>query len=220
MPRPGVCCGTRHEDKREYEYSPRAERESGEAEREDMGRALSRGQQRTFSGVAEGDESRNELDEGQRQTERSETGAGVTEHDGAGKTFAERIRATATGLYAAAERMGERLRGIAENVFAYATGQRDAERASHAVESAGAALERADRTLEPVIQREQEIRDERLMQEREHELSLERSVSRKSVSGHWMALRWDGETMKNDVFSGLRRANVACSIWLHRYSCG
>ena len=73
-----------------------------------------------------------------------------------------------------AQRMGERLRGIAENVFAYATGQRDAERASHAVESAGAALERADRTLEPVIQREQEIRDERLMQEREHELSLER----------------------------------------------
>ena len=98
----------------------------------------------------------------------------MTEHDGAGKTFAERIRATATGLYAAAERMGERLRGIAENVFAYATGQRDAERAGHAVESAGAALERADRTLEPVIQREQEIRDERLIQEREHELSLER----------------------------------------------
>ncbi|MDK6797324.1 hypothetical protein QP317_23570, partial [Escherichia coli] len=25
----------------------------------------------------------------------------MTEHDGAGKTFAERIRATATGLYAA-----------------------------------------------------------------------------------------------------------------------
>ena len=40
--------------------------------------------------------------------------------------------------------------------------------------SAGAALERADRTLEPVIQREQEIRDERLIQEREHALSLER----------------------------------------------
>lgn len=35
-------------------------------------------------------------------------------------------------------------------------------------------VQRADRTLEPVIQREQEIRDERLMQEREHELSLER----------------------------------------------
>ena len=51
------------------------------------------------------------------------------------------------GLYAAAERMGERLRGIAENVFAYATGQRDADRASDAVESAGAALERADSCL-------------------------------------------------------------------------
>lgn len=163
-----------HEDKREYEYSPRAERESGEAEREDMGRALSRGEQRTFSGVARGDESRNELDDGKRETECCEAGTGVTEHDGAGKTFGERIRATATGLYAAAERMGERLRGIAENVFAYATGQRDAERAGHAVESAGAALERADRTLEPVIQRELEIRDGRLMQERERALSLER----------------------------------------------
>ena len=43
-------------------------------------------------------------------------------NDRAGNTFAERLRAAATGLYAAAERMGERLRGIAENVFAYATG--------------------------------------------------------------------------------------------------
>lgn len=147
--------------------------------------ALSRGQQRAFSCVAEGDESRNELDGGQRQTERSETGTGVTEHDGAGKTFAERIRATATGLYAAAERMGERLRGIAENVFAYATGQRDAERAGHEVESAGAALERTDRALEPVIQREQEIRDERLMLEREHELSLERERTLDGPSLGW-----------------------------------
>lgn len=63
---------------------------------------------------------------------------------------------------------------VAEDVFAYATGQRDAERAGHAVESAGAALERADRTLEPVIQRELEIREARLIQEREHALSLER----------------------------------------------
>ncbi len=63
-----------------------------------------------------------------------------------------------------------------QNVFAYATGQRDAERAGHAVQSAGAALERAETTLEPVIQREQEIRDERLIQEREHALSLERAA--------------------------------------------
>ncbi len=131
------------------------------------------------------------------------TSEGVTQSDRAGNSFAERLRAAATGLYAAAERMGERLRGIAEDVFAYTTGQRDAERAGHAVESAGAALERADRTLEPVIQRELEIREERLIQEREHVLSLNGSVSRKYRNARWMALRWDGETMKNGSFSGL-----------------
>lgn len=174
-----------------------------------MGRALSRGEQRTFSGVARGDESRNELDDGKRETECRKAGTGVTEHDGAGKTFAERIRATATGLYAAAERMGERLRGIAENVFAYATGQRDAERAGHAVESAGAALERADRTLEPVIQREQEIRDERLIQEREHALSPSVSASWKYRNGHWMALRWDGNQRQAKMLS----ARFRCIFW-------
>ncbi|ECN7272410.1 mobilization protein [Salmonella enterica subsp. enterica serovar Typhimurium] len=35
-----------------------------------------------------------------------------------------------------------------------------------------------------------------------------------------MVLRWDGETMKNGRLSGLRGVNVACTIWLHRYSCG
>ncbi|EPC7728795.1 plasmid mobilization relaxase MbeA, partial [Escherichia coli] len=42
------------------------------------------------------------------------------------------------------------------------------------LERADRTLERADRTLEPVIQRELEIREERLIQEREHVLSLER----------------------------------------------
>ncbi|MCB4448994.1 hypothetical protein LHK82_26675, partial [Escherichia coli] len=37
-----------------------------------------------------------------------------------------------------------------------------------------AVVQRADRTLEPVIQRELEIRKARLIQEREHALSLER----------------------------------------------
>ncbi|EAS3262183.1 mobilization protein [Salmonella enterica subsp. enterica serovar Reading] len=46
------------------------------------------------------------------------------------------------------------------------------------------------------------------------------SVSWKYRNARWMVLLWDGETMKNDRFSGLRRANVACAIWLHRYSCG
>ncbi|RJT48923.1 nuclease [Escherichia coli] len=145
-------------------------RNIAETEREDMGRGVCAGREKEISGP-----SVREIGNGDSLSgEGLGTTDGVTQSDGAGKTFAERLRATATGLYAAAERMGERLRGIAENVFAYATGQRDAERAGHAVESAGAALERADRTLEPVIQREQEIRDERLIQEREHELSLER----------------------------------------------
>ncbi len=46
------------------------------------------------------------------------------------------------------------------------------------------------------------------------------SVSWKYRNAHWMALRWDGETMKNGRFIGLRRTNVLCTIWLHRYSYG
>ncbi len=147
-----------------------AGRDIAETEREDMGRGVCAGREQEISGPSVREISRDDSLSG----ERVGTSEGVTQSDRAGNTFAERLRAAATGLYAAAERMGERLRGIAEDVFAYATGQRDAERAGHAVESAGAALERADRTLEPVIQRELEIREERLIQEREHALSLER----------------------------------------------
>lgn len=135
-----------------------------------MGCGVCSGRGKKISGHSARDVSRGDALSG----EGLDTTDGVIRNDRAGNTFAERLRAAATGLYAAAERMGERLRGIAEDVFAYATGQRDAERAGHAVESAGAALEWADRTLEPVIQRELEIREERLIQEREHALSLER----------------------------------------------
>lgn len=149
---------SRREDTDEPGRNQGTGRDIAETEREDMGCGVCSGRGRGDALSGEG------LD----------TTDGVIRNDRAGNTFAERLRAAATGLYAAAERMGERLRGIAEDVFAYATGQRDAERAGHAVESAGAALERADRTLEPVIQRELEIREERLIHEREHALSLER----------------------------------------------
>ena len=158
------------EDTGEPGRNQEAGRDIAETEREDMGRGVCAGREKEISGHSARDVSRGDALSG----EGLDTTDGVIRNDRAGNTFAERLRAAATGLYAAAERMGERLRGIAENVFAYATGQRDAERASHAVESAGAALERADRTLEPVIQRELEIREERLIQEREHALSLER----------------------------------------------
>ncbi|ECY5078774.1 mobilization protein [Escherichia coli] len=46
------------------------------------------------------------------------------------------------------------------------------------------------------------------------------SVNRKYRNARWMALRWDGETMKNGSFSGLSGGNVACTLWLHRYSYG
>ena len=82
--------------------------------------------------------------------------------------------------------MGERLRGIAENVFAYATDNAMLnERVMKLSQQVQHLSERTER-LEPVIQREQEIRDERLMQEREHELFW-------NGSGSWMALRWDGD---------------------------
>jgi len=50
------------------------------------------------------------------------------------RAFIERIRATAAGLRAAAERVGSRLLGVAEDVWHYATGERGAERASIGVE--------------------------------------------------------------------------------------
>lgn len=60
---------------------------------------------------------------------------------------AERIRAATAGLLAKAGRMGERLRGMAEHVWSYATGERDAERARVGLEQAGAEFERASAPL-------------------------------------------------------------------------
>ena len=130
-----------------------AERHAGEAEREDVGRDVSGGQERTFSCAAEGYESRSGLDGGQREAERGEAGEGVTEHDRAGNAVAERISAATAGLLAKAGRVGERLRGMADDVWSYATGQRAAERAGHALESAGGSLERATESFEPSVKR-------------------------------------------------------------------
>ena len=77
-----------------------------------------------------------------RGFELDDTGGEIA-HDGAGKAVAERIRAATAGLLAKAGRMGERLRGMAEDVWAYATGEREAERARVGLEQSGAAFERA-----------------------------------------------------------------------------
>lgn len=155
-----------------------AERGAVETEREDMGRDAPGRQQRTLSGAAEGNESRSGMDGGQREAKRGEAGEGVRGDDRAGNAVVERIRAATAGLLAKAGRVGERLRGIADDVWSYATGQRAAERASHALESAGGALERATESFEPVVQRhEQEVAAARarvVYEQREKELVKER----------------------------------------------
>lgn len=120
-----------------------AERGAVGAEREDMGRDAPGRPQRTLSGAAEWNESRSRLDGEQREAERGEAGEGVRVDDRTGKTVAERVRAATAGLFEKAGRVGERLRGLAGSVRAYATGERGAERAHHGLEQAGAELERA-----------------------------------------------------------------------------
>lgn len=152
-----------------------AERLTGEADRENVGRDLAGRPGRTVSGPSGGIACGNGLDGGQRQAERGESGGGVNQDDGAGKTVGERIRAVTEGLLAKAGRVGERLRGIADDVWAYATGQREAECAGHALESAGGALERATEAFEPVVNRHEMTR--KAEQQRTAEPELQRTLS-------------------------------------------
>lgn len=143
------------------------ERENSDAgeradEREGLGAGVPGGEGRSVPGAA-GQTERNTDPAGREAGGETE---GVTGYDGAGTTLTERIRAVTAGLYAAAERLGGRLRGIAEDVYAYATGERAAERAGHSVESActdalraGEAAERADRKTEQLIRNEELIRE-------------------------------------------------------------
>jgi len=145
-----VVAGTA--DARQLREHPGAEGYAGEAERADVGREVPGRQPGAFSGAAGGRESGHELDIRQRQEERHQTDTGVEQHDGAGKTVAERIRAATAGLLEKAGRVGERLRGMAEDVWHYTTGEREAERSREQLESAGAELKRSGAALEPVVQ--------------------------------------------------------------------
>lgn len=153
----------------------------GEDERENMGGELPERQQRPVPGAAEGCESRNRLDSGQREAERGEAGTGVEQNDRAGKAVAERIRAATAGLLAKAGRMGERLRGIAEDVWAYATGERDAERARIGLEQAGAEFERA---AAPLVRELNSIEEKAALEyQRQNELELTIRQKQKSFDG-------------------------------------
>jgi len=147
---------------------------AAEAQRTDMGRDLSGGQQRSIPGAAGRDEYRHgsELDGCERQykKERDKADTGAELNDGTGKTVAERIRAATAGLLEKAGRMGERLRGMAEDVWHYATGEREAERSREQLESAGAELKRSGKALEPVVYRhEMALYAERQRQDHENE---------------------------------------------------
>lgn len=139
--RHSVVAGTA--DTRQLHDHPGAEGRAGEAERENVWREFSERQQRTVSGTAERHQGRNELDGGQREAERRETGTGVEQHDGTGKAVAERVRAVTAGLLDKAGRMGRQLRRIAEDVWRYTTGECPAGQRGDELEQAGTEFERA-----------------------------------------------------------------------------
>lgn len=129
------------ENSRQLSGHQRAERRADKAECADVGREFSDYQRRT---ALSGDAGRNNA--GSYSLQRYDVGTtekGLTEHDRTGNAIIERIRATAAGLRAAAERVGSRLLGVAEDVWHYATGERGAERARIELEQAGAEFERA-----------------------------------------------------------------------------
>lgn len=144
----------------------------GENDRPDVGGNVSGGRKWPFPGAAGGDERGHEagLDGQQRQlaAERGETDKGAELNDRAGKAVAERIRAATAGLLAKAGRVGERLRGMAEDVWAYATGERDTERARDGLERAGAEFERA---AAPLVRALNDV--ERRQREHEYQKTLE-----------------------------------------------
>jgi hypothetical protein len=157
-----------------------AERHAVEAGDEDMGHRIPGRGERPVPGVAEGDDRGHGLDVRGRESEapRGEAGTGVNQDDGAGNTIAERVRAATAGLFEKAGRMGERLRGIASDVWEYARGQREAEPGSGGLEQSRGALERAGEALEPVVQRHEiavqaeRLRVEQVQQQRQKELEL------------------------------------------------
>ncbi|KHE03578.1 DNA polymerase, partial [Citrobacter braakii] len=161
-------------DTRELHDHPGAEEHAGHAVREEQ-RRTAIDLRRAETPLREGEPGSGTV---RRGFELDDTGGEIA-HDGAGKTVAERIRAATAGLLEKAGRVGELLRGMADDVWSYATGERGAERARHGLEQAGAEFERA---AAPVVVKLNGI-EARLEQERaaQHQkaLELERSQRQK-----------------------------------------
>lgn len=185
----GVSAADRHErkhsvvagaaDNRQLHDPSPAGRYPGENDRPEVGSTLSGEQRRPeVPYPAAGDASRSHP---LRRDDLDPPETGVAENDRAGKAVAERIRAATAGLLAKAGRMGERLRGIAEDVWAYATGERDAERARIGLEQAGAEFERA---AAPLVRELNAIEEKAALEyQRQNELELTLRQKQKSFDG-------------------------------------
>ncbi|WP_423241093.1 plasmid mobilization relaxase MbeA [Erwinia amylovora] len=108
---------------------------------------------------------------------------GEIAHDGAGKTVAERIRAATAGLLEKAGRVGDRLRGMADDVWSYATGERGAERARHGLEQAGAEFERAAAPVVMKLDGIEALREQERAAQHQKALELERSQRQRTYNG-------------------------------------
>ncbi|KKB02639.1 DNA polymerase, partial [Pantoea anthophila] len=165
-------------DTRELHDHPGAEEHAGHAVREEQRRSAL-DVRRAETPMCEGESASGRI---RRGLELDDTGGEIA-HDGAGKTVAERIRAATAGLLEKAGRVGERLRGMADDVWAYATGERGAERARHGLEQAGAEFERA---AAPVFERlnaaELRQQHERAL-EHQKALELQRTQRQKTYNG-------------------------------------
>ena len=186
--RPGVytadSIGRKHSmvagaaDTRQLHDHPGAEEHAGHAVREEQRRAAL-DLRRAETPLREGEPGSGTV---RRGFELDDTGGEIA-HDGAGKTVAERIRAATAGLLEKAGRVGERLRGMADDVWSYATGERGAERARHGLEQAGAEFERA---AAPVVTRLNVIeahREQERAAQHQKALELERSQRQRTYNG-------------------------------------
>ena len=164
-------------DSRQLHDHPGADAHAGHAVREEQRRSA-HDLRRAEPPLREGEHGGGDV---WRRFELDDTGGEIA-HDRAGKTVAERIRAATAGLLEKAGRVGERLRGMADDVWSYATGERGAERARHGLEQAGAEFERA---AAPVVERLNAVelhREQERVVQHQKALELERSQRQRTYN--------------------------------------
>ena len=165
-------------DTRQLHDHPGAEEHAGHAVRAEQRRAAL-DLRRAETPLREGEPGSGTV---RRGFELDDTGGEIA-HDGTGKTVAERIRAATAGLLEKAGRVGECLRGMAEDVWSYATGERGVERARHGLEQAGAEFERAATPVVVKLNSIEALREQERMEQHEKELELERSQRQQTYEG-------------------------------------